>query len=137
MKVIIPTTQKEIVDHFMVRGKVFIIEQEIDWEIEFDGLDDECILFNCYIDDQIAGAARLYHQKVGRLATLQPFRKKGVGKAIMRFIEQYAKEQGLDILVLNSQYYIKDFYLDLGYIPEGDIFQEADIDHIKMTKTLT
>lgn len=136
MNVLIATTQKELVDHFMVRGKVFIIEQEIDWEIEFDGLDDQCVLFNAYIGDEIAGAARLYHNKVGRLATLKAYRSKGVGRKLMQFIEEYARKTGLEDLVLNSQYYIKDFYLNLGYIPSGDIFQEAEIDHIRMTKKL-
>jgi len=31
---------------------------------------------------------------------------------------------------------VKEFYLHLGYITEGEIFQEADIDHIKMTKVI-
>ena len=136
MKVIIPKTQKELIDHFMVRGKVFIIGQQIDWEIEFDGLDDQCVLFNAYIDGNIAGAARLYHNKVGRLATLDTYRKKGVGTAIMKFIEQYAKEQGIDHLLLNAQLYVKDFYLHLGYVVQGEVFQEADIDHIKMSKKM-
>jgi len=136
MEVRIATTQKELVDHFMVRGQVFIIGQQIDWDIEFDGLDDECVLFNAYIDHQIVGAARLYHNKVGRVATLQEHRNKGVGKALMDAIESYAKETGMPKLILNAQLYVRDFYLKLGYLEEGEIFQEADIDHIKMTKEL-
>lgn len=136
MEVLIAKTQKQLVDHFMIRGKVFVIEQNIDWEIEFDGLDDQCVLFNAYIDHKIVGAARLYHHKVGRVATLGEYRKKGVGSALMKFIEEYAKQEGLEYLVLNAQLYIKDFYEHLGYIPEGEIFQEAEIDHIKMKKVL-
>ncbi|QMS85601.1 GNAT family N-acetyltransferase [Candidatus Xianfuyuplasma coldseepsis] len=137
MKVIIANTQKELVEHFMIRGQVFIIEQEIDWAIEFDGLDHECVLFNAYIDDTIVGAARLYHNKVGRVATLKQYRKHGVGTALMDAIESYAKTKGINTLVLNAQLYIKDFYDHLGYIAEGDIFQEAEIDHIRMIKKLS
>lgn len=137
MKVIIAKNQTELVNHFMIRGQVFIIEQDIDWAIEFDGLDDQCVLFNAYIEDTIVGAARLYHNKVGRVATLQQYRKQGVGAALMDAIESYALTHGIDTLVLNAQLYIKDFYDHLGYIAEGDIFQEADIDHIRMVKQLS
>lgn len=136
MKVIVAQTKKELVDHFMIRGQVFIIEQDIDWAIEFDGLDDECILFNAYMDNKIVGAARLYQNKVGRVATLKDYRNHGVGTALMDFIEKYAKDHGIHTIVLNAQLYIKDFYDHLGYHAVGEIFQEADIDHIKMIKEL-
>ncbi len=136
MQVIVATTQKEFVEHVLIRGQVFIIEQQIDWAIEFDGLDDQCVLFNAYLDDTIVGAARLYKNKVGRVATLKEHRNKGVGKALMDAIEAYAKDHGIAKLTLNAQLYVKDFYLHLGYVPEGEIFQEADIDHVKMTKEL-
>jgi predicted GNAT family N-acyltransferase len=136
MKVVVAKTQKEILDNVLVRGKVFIVEQVIDWEIEFDGLDDECILFTAYIDDVPVGAARLYKNKVGRVATLKEYRKTGVASALMKKIEEYAKNNTINLLKLNAQLQVKDFYLHLGYIPEGEIFQEADIDHILMTKII-
>ena len=134
MKVVVAVNKREIIDNFLVRGKVFIIGQNIDYAIEFDGLDNDCVLFTAYIDDIAVGAARLYKNKVGRVATLPEFRKKGVASKIMSSIEEYAKENGLKELTLNAQLYVKDFYEHLGYIPVGDIFQEADIDHIKMIK---
>ena len=134
MKVVVAVNKREIIDNFLVRGKVFIIGQNIDYAIEFDGLDNDCVLFTAYIDDKPVGAARLYKNKVGRVATLPEFRKKGVASKIMSSIEEYAKENGLKELTLNAQLYVKDFYEHLGYIPVGDIFQEADIDHIKMIK---
>lgn len=136
MNIIIAKTKQEIIDHFMIRGKVFIIEQQIDWEIEFDGLDERCVLFNAYMDGTIVGAARLYHNKVGRVATLQDYRNRGIATALMAGIESYAKKEGISPLVLHAQMYVKDFYLHLGYEPVGEIFQEADIDHVKMVKEI-
>ena len=136
MKVVLAKTQKEITDNFYVRGMVFVVEQKIDYEIEFDGLDGESVLFVAYIDGFPVGAARLYKNKVGRVATLKDYRHRGVASKIMEAIESYAKEKQINELVLHAQLYIKDFYLHRGYIPEGDIFQEADIDHIKMTKKI-
>ena len=134
MKVVVAKTQREILDNSYVRGQVFIVEQEIDWEIEFDGLDPECILLTAYDEDVAVGAARLYKNKVGRVATLKEYRGKGIATLIMKKIEEYAKENSIPLLKLHAQLYVKDFYLNLGYIQEGEIFQEADIDHIKMTK---
>lgn len=134
MKIVVAKTQKEILDNVLVRGKVFIVEQAIDWNIEFDGLDDVSVLFTAYIDGLPVGAARLYKSKVGRVATLKDYRKKGIASLIMKKIEEYAFENKIDKLVLNAQLQVKDFYINLGYIPEGNIFQEADIDHIRMTK---
>lgn len=136
MKVVVAKTQREILDNTYVRGQVFIVEQQIDWEIEFDNLDPVCILFTAYIDDLAVGAARLYKNKVGRVATLKEYRGKGVATEIMKKIEEYAKEHNIPKLKLHAQLYIKDFYENLGYVAEGDIFQEADIDHIKMTKEI-
>ena len=136
MKVVEAITKKEITDNFLVRGMVFVVEQEIDYLIEFDGLDDQCILFTAYMDNKAVGTARLYKNKVGRVATLKDYRKMGVATSIMNFIEEYAKQNKIPMLTLNAQLYVKDFYEHLGYIPQGDIFQEADIDHIKMTKEI-
>ena len=136
MNVVIAKTQKEILDNVLVRGLVFVVEQEIDYEIEFDGLDDVSILFTAYINSTPVGAARLYKNKVGRVATLKEYRKQGIATLIMNKIESYALENNMPLLKLNAQLHVKDFYLHLGYIPEGEIFQEADIDHIKMTKII-
>lgn len=136
MKVVVAKTQKELLDNVLVRGYVFVVEQEIDWEIEFDGLDDICVLFTAYIDESPIGAARLFKNKVGRVATLKEYRKQGVATLIMKKIEEYALKNNMKYLKLNAQLQVKDFYLHLGYIPEGEIFQEADIDHIKMTKEI-
>ena len=136
MKTCVAKTQKELLDNVLVRGKVFVVEQEIDWEIEFDGLDDECVLFTTYINVVPVGAARLYKNKVGRVATLKEYRNQGIATALMNKIEEYALENNIKLLILNAQLHVKDFYLHLGYIPEGDIFQEANIDHIKMTKKI-
>ena len=136
MRIVVAKTQKELLDNVLVRGKVFVVEQEIDWDIEFDGLDDICILFTAYIGELPVGAARLYKNKVGRVATLKEYRKKGIASMIMSKIEEYALQNNIKLLKLNAQLQVKDFYLHLGYKPEGDIFQEANIDHIKMTKEI-
>ncbi len=136
MKVVIAKSQKEIIDNMLVRGQVFVVEQQIDWEIEYDGLDEDCVLFTAYIDSLAVGAARLYKNKVGRVATLKEYRKQGVGASLMRAIEEYAAANAIPVLKLHAQLYVKDFYEHLGYIPVGDVFEEAKIKHILMVKEI-
>lgn len=136
MNVVVAKSQKEILDNCYVRGLVFIVEQEIDWAIEFDGLDKECVLFTAYDNFIPVGAARLYKNKVGRVATIKDYRGKGIASLIMEKIEEYAKENNIPKLKLHAQYYIKDFYLKRGYTQFGDIFYEADIKHIAMVKEI-
>jgi len=136
MKVVVAKNQKEIIDNMLVRGYVFVIEQSIDWEIEYDGLDQECVLFTAYIDELAVGAARLYKNKVGRVATLKEFRNQGVGAAIMDAIEMYAKDNNFTYLKLHAQLYVQDFYEHLGYVVDGPIFLEAEIKHILMIKKM-
>lgn len=134
MSVIIANTKKEMIDHFYVRGNVFIMGQAIDWDIEFDGKDYDAVLFTCYRGDIPVGAARLIGNKVGRVATLSSYRNQGIGKELMLFIEDYAKSNNINPLILNAQCTVLEFYKKLGYVAVGDVFKEADIDHIKMTK---
>ncbi len=136
MKIVIAKSQKEILDNVLVRGNVFIIEQGIDWDIEFDGLDQQSVLFTAYIGDTPVGAARLLGNKVGRVATLWKYRNQGVGTALMKEIEKYASEHNIRTLKLHAQSYIKDFYLHLGYSQCGDKFDEAEIEHIPMEKKI-
>lgn len=137
MEILVAKTQKQITDHFYVRGMVFVVEQKIDYEIEFDGLDGDCVLFVVYINQKPVAAARLYGNKVGRVATLKTYRNQGIATALMQYIEAYASSHQIEELKLHAQLYVKDFYLHLGYRPVGDIFQEAEIDHIKMVKPLS
>jgi len=137
MDIRLATTKKEILDHLFIRGQVFIIEQAIDYKIEFEGDDHLCDLFVCYMDGVPVGAARLKGNKVGRVATLSSYRYHGVGRSLMDYIEEYAKNQGIDLIKLHAQKPVEDFYLKLGYTTEGNIFYEADIPHVLMTKKLT
>lgn len=136
MRIVKCKTQKEILDNILVRGNVFIVGQQIDWEIEFDGLDEVCTLYVAYIDNEAVGAARLYHDKVGRVATIAAHRNKGVATKLMTFIEADARTSGIDTLKLNAQLYIAEFYIRRGYIKQGSSFYEAGIEHIHMTKKL-
>lgn len=126
--------KKAILEHFRVRGEVFILEQDVPWEEEFDHWDETAIHFNAYLDNDIVGTARLYQNKVGRVAVLKAYRRQGIGEALMNAVARYAKTHGLTTLELGAQIQVQAFYEQLGYIAYGERFMDANIEHIMMRK---
>ncbi len=136
MKTRIATDKKTLLDHYKIRGEVFIVEQEIDWREEFDAADYEATLFVLYENETPIGAARLHQNKVGRVAVLKEHRHKKAGTKLMNDLEAYAKKQGVSELKLGAQCYIIPFYESLGYEAYGEIYLDAGIEHKMMKKTL-
>ncbi len=74
--------------------------------------------------------------KLRQMATLEQFRGKGYGKALVWQLEKYAKRKGMAKIVLNARHYAVDFYLKVGYQIRSEKFTEVGIDHFKMEKDL-
>jgi predicted GNAT family N-acyltransferase len=136
-------TPAEKQDAFQVRQAVFIGEQGVPADLESDPHDEQqdTTHFAAYFNGEPVGAARLrkWNDKTGkveRVAVLESYRKAGVGAALMDKLEQTAMELGLFKLKLNAQLHAKSFYLRLGYHPVGEVFLEANIEHIAMEKKL-
>ncbi len=136
MKVIVAKDQKAFLDHYRIRGEVFIKEQEIPWELEFDKDDYQSVLFVLYDNGTPIGAARLCGDKVGRVAVLEEHRRKNSGTFLMEHLEEHARIMGYKELFLGAQTYIIPFYEALGYEAYGEIYLDAGIEHRKMKKKL-
>ena len=117
-----------------IRRKVFIEEQDVPEEIEYDEFEDESTHFICLVEGIPVGAGRLSlldnMQKVERVAILKEYRGLGLGKLMVNTI---LKECEPDMPIGgNAQLIARDFYIELGFRPVGDVFLEAGIQHIKM-----
>ena len=120
-----------------IRIDVFIKEQGVPRELEFDGLDSAAIHCIVFDEDLVVGTGRMLPDgHIGRIAVKKTYRGKGIGKMIMKSLIDKAIKMQFTEVWLSSQYYAKDFYKKLGFIEIGDIYKEADIDHIKMKKKL-
>lgn len=123
-----------------VREAVFIHEQGIDPELEYDELDPVCVHFVGTIDNVPVTTARLRPigdgiGKVERVATLAASRGNGYAKKLMLVIEDVARENELHELKLGAQLTALPFYERLGYEAFGDEFLDADIPHRMMKKS--
>ncbi len=120
-----------------VREQVFVIEQAVDPELEWDGLDAECehaVVETA--DGHIVATGRLYcvngAGKIGRMAVLKGLRGQGIGAAILEFLVARARARGMSTARLNAQTHALAFYARAGFIAEGPEFDEAGIPHRHM-----
>jgi predicted GNAT family N-acyltransferase len=120
-----------------LRHAVFIIEQGVPKSIERDEYDATATHFLAMQDGEAVGVARLVDKgegigKIGRVAVLPAHRNRGIGAALMRFVVETAQMQGFREVFLDAQLPAYDFYLRLGFVPEGEVFEEASILHRRM-----
>ena len=120
-------------DAKFIRKQVFIIEQNIPEEEEWDDQDMISDHFVVYDQDQpIATARLLQNNSVGRVAVLKAYRGQGIGRMIMLEIIRQAHQQDRKFLHLSSQVHAISFYEKLGFSIQGDAYDECGIPHIKM-----
>ncbi|RKD93277.1 GNAT family N-acetyltransferase [Halopiger aswanensis] len=139
---------KQREDAFAVRQTVFVEEQGVDEDLEYDEHDDpdaDAVHFVAYAGGQPVGAARLREYetddgdvvgKVERVAVLESHREAGVGRELMCATEEAARERGFEAIKLHAQTRVEGFYRSLGYESRGEEFDEAGIPHIEMRKSL-
>ena len=122
-----------------IRFEVFVDEQSVPREMEMDERDPHCIHLLAFDGGKAVGTARIDLEqsgKVGRLAVLSKWRRRGIGSALMERCHEIAVSHGLESAWCNAQAGAIPFYESLGYIVAGELFQEAGIDHLRMTKSL-
>ena len=104
-----------------VRRLVFIEEQGIDPALEWDA-DDAEATFAVAMDAQnhAIGTARLLNAgKIGRMAVLPAYRRRGVGTALLLHLLGIARERGHQRIVLSAQQSVMEFYAKQGFSPVG------------------
>ena len=117
-----------------VRYDVFVIEQHIPADLEWDDMDAQCLHAVAYDDQQRPmGTGRLLPDgHIGRMAVLERARNHGVGAAILRLLMEQARQRGDRYVRLNAQQSAEKFYEREGFSRDGEIFFEAGIAHIGM-----
>lgn len=120
-----------------IRRAVFIDEQNVPSQEEWDGLDPECQHFLAMLDGQPVGTARLLPgAHIGRVAVLIEARGSGIGVLLMRAAIEAARHAGHSQVALSAQVHALAFYERLGFVAHGDTFMDAGISHREMTLSL-
>ncbi len=125
---------------FTIRKAVFVEEQAVPLESELDEYDDTATHFLLWDGEMPLATARLLDKhglaKIGRVAVLREARGRGLGLALMRAVLDEARRQGFEEAALDSQTYAVPFYERLGFVAEGDEFDDAGIPHYLMRRPL-
>lgn len=117
-----------------VRHDVFVIEQNIPVELEWDEMDAVCLHAVAYdAGGQPIGTGRLLPDgHIGRMAVKKAARGTGVGGMLLEALMQEAKKRGDRVVMLNAQSHAEAFYARYGFVRAGEEFMEAGIPHIYM-----
>jgi len=117
-----------------VREAVFIKEQGIPAELEWDGLDEGCRhALALSLQGQAIGCGRMLSTgHVGRIAVLPQWRKQKVGTAIMEALLDYARAHEYKQVDVDAQTYALPFYRGFGFAEQGKEFMDAGLPHNKM-----
>ena len=121
-----------------IRETVFIHEQGVPVELEWDGLDSSCAHVLAWNDrGEAIGTARMQRNgTIGRMAVLKYWRGRGVGRALLQTLLDLAVRQGLPRVTLSAQTHALGFYERAGFHVVGKPFMDAGIPHRKMLKEL-
>ena len=116
-----------------VREQVFIQEQQIAPEDEWDAQDAVALHFVVYIGKQAIATARLLeNHSIGRVAVLKSQRGLGVGRVLMQHIIHVAKQQQRPWVKLSAQEHAIPFYQSLGFQVEGESYLDCGTAHVDM-----
>ncbi|MFF7370770.1 GNAT family N-acetyltransferase [Streptomyces tricolor] len=136
---------------FAVRKEVFVVEQGVAEDIEYDAYDAVAVHVLAVREDGLPlGTGRLLHGEaavaktggdpsvgsLGRLAVSREARGLGVGAALVRALEDAARARGLTAVDLHAQTHALGFYERLGYTAYGPEFPDAGIPHRAMRRAL-
>lgn len=120
---------------FKIRAKVFVEEQNVSREEEFDEFETIATHYLLFVDKEPVGTARWRETaqgvKLERFALLEKFRNKGLGNILLKAVLK-------DVIPLNKTIYLHaqlpaiNFYEREGFVKQGELFWECDIAHYLM-----
>lgn len=135
-------TNKELYQLLQLRSEVFVVEQNCVF-LDLDDKDEASYHVLGFYNNKLVACTRLVPKEViydvasiGRVVTHPSVRKLGFGKLLMEYsISEVHQKLNAKEIVIGAQLYLHQFYSSFGFIPEGDMYLEDYIEHIKMRLT--
>ena len=139
----------KIIDHGtpeyqqMLKLREDILRRPLGLSFSADELEKEKenLLIAAYEDDQMLGCAMLVEEdpqtvRLRQMAVLNDLQGKGIGRALMNFAENLARDRGYKRITMHARKNAAGFYEKMGYKKVGGEFQEITIPHYLMEKML-
>lgn len=129
-------TKNELDTAFQIRKEVFVFGQGVPAEEEYDVFDETATHYLALVAGVPVGTARWRETpngvKLERFAVLENYRNLGVGKVLVDEVMRDVPKPNL--IYLHAQLPAMNVYKRAGFITEGELFLECDIEHYKMVQ---
>jgi predicted GNAT family N-acyltransferase len=131
----------EVAAALALREEVFVGEQGVSLAEERDGRDEEALHLVVVDDGVVVATCRLLVEgttvKLGRMAVSRTRRGLGLARALLTEAEARARALGAERMALAAQLNAQALYDRAGYDAYGDVFLDAGIEHVMMSKALS
>lgn len=122
------------------RFEVFVVDQKIVEEQDFDDKDKQCYHIFLYDNDKIIAYSRIVPKgvsykeaSIGRVLVLKEHRRKGIAEEMLKQCTEFIdRELNETQITLSAQNYVRNLYESVGFKAVGEVYDEAGIPHIKM-----
>lgn len=135
------TSPEAMAEIYAIRREVFVDEQGLTQNVRDDPDDRFGLHVMAAVDGAIAGTGRVTfygdEAQIVWVAVRKPYRRRGVGHAIMDHLIRLSREHGARVVTLNAQTHALHFYESLGFEPIGRRFYMGHIEHQYMSLDLT
>lgn len=116
-----------------VRTVVFIDEQFVTPEFEWDDIDAGAVHLLAMVKNQAVACLRIIdYKKIGRMAVLKEWRDKGIGMALLRKAIEICQQHGSAYMKLSAQTHAIGFYEKAGFTQVSGEYCDVDIPHVDM-----
>ncbi|TFH06219.1 MAG: GNAT family N-acetyltransferase [Methanosarcina sp.] len=140
IKLIDAKSSQDLEDAFHVRREVFVKEQNVPEEEEFDRADLRSHHVIVYANARPVATGRLFKDGetwlIGRISVRKEYMGKQLGKLVVEKLLEKAVEMGAGEIHIHAQTHAVSFYENFGFVAYGDTFLEANIEHISMVKKI-
>lgn len=130
------TGDADISEPFSIRRAVFVEEQGIPEDVEFDADDARALHLVIRDSDRPVACGRIWHDgctfRIGRCAVLKDARGQGIGDLLLKLLLRKAFEYTQTQVCLHAQEYAQGFYARYGFTQTGEPFIEGGIPHVEM-----
>ena len=140
LQVRVAESKEELETCLRLRWTVFVEEQGVPPSLELDEHDrTDAVHALALLDGVPCGAGRFVFLQPGlaklqRMAVIDDVRGRGVGRALLAFLEGEARRRGAAAFTLGAQLHARAFYEKAGYTAQGPVFDDAGLPHVRMDK---
>ena len=127
----------------MVQLRNDILRKPLGLTFQQEELEKEAddILIGAFEDDKMLGCCMLIETEPGtvrlrQMAVLKNLQGKGIGRALLQFAENIARDRGYKKITMHARKSATGFYEKLGYVISGGEFVEVTLPHVVMEKRL-